>query len=102
MANEAIKARLESAIRDLHGCDSIWIDGIPVLEMFEGETVWEGVVQVFDLIDHPSATRAYAWSYETDDGNRRYIAVLHAGPVDSPIRAVRAAIVADTKKKADS
>ena len=29
-----------------------------------GKTVWEGIVEVFDLRDHPEASRAYAWAYE--------------------------------------
>ncbi len=71
------------------------MQAVPVREAFEGKTVWEGVVQVFDLIGHPTARRAYAWSYETDEGKTRSVAVLHQGPVDSPRKAVQAAIVSD-------
>jgi predicted nucleotidyltransferase len=46
---------LQKAILDLHGCNSTWIESVQVEEVFEGQTVWEGVVQVFDLIDHPTA-----------------------------------------------
>lgn len=81
--------------RHLHGCDSRWVEAVPVKEVFEGRTVWKGVVQVFDLIGHPTAKRCYAWSYETDEGKTRYVAVLHQGPVDSPRKAVQAAIVSD-------
>src|SRR5207247_571707 len=63
-----------------------------------GQTVWDGTVAVFDLRGHPSANRAYAWSYERPDGKRRFFAVLHAPPVASPRDAVRAAIVAEAKK----
>lgn len=67
---------------------------MPVTETFKGETVWDGAVQVFDLIDHPTARRAYAWSHAVEGSeNRRFIVVLHAGPVDSPQNAVRAAVV---------
>jgi hypothetical protein len=41
------------------------------------------------------ADRAYAWSYETEGGRRRFFVVLHRPPVDSPITAVQAAIVSD-------
>ena len=85
---------LKQAIRDLHGCDSTWVESVPVKETFQGETVWEGVIQVFDLHGHPTATRAYAWSHAIDySERRRYVAVLHQGPVDSPEAAVREAIV---------
>jgi hypothetical protein len=89
----SIKA-LEKAILDLHGCKATWIESVPVKEVFEGETVWEGVVQVFDLQGHPKATRCYAWSYMLDDSKkRRFFAVLHRGVVDSPEKAVKAGIV---------
>jgi hypothetical protein len=96
---DSIEALIE-AIRNLHGCEAAWIESVPVKETFQGETVWEGVVRVFDLKDHPTATRCYAWSYVTDEktGKRKFFAVLHQGPVDSPQAAVRAAIVAEYKK----
>src|SRR5262245_44682022 len=60
--------------------------------------IWEGAVCAFDLIGHPTATRAHAWSTSfpgTDP--RRFVAVLHSPPVDSPVAAVRASIVSDIK-----
>lgn len=55
-----------------------------------------GAVCVFDLVGHPTAKRAYAWSHEAGEGGkRRFVVVLHAGPVDSPVAAVRAPIVAE-------
>ena len=92
-------ARLHQAIRDLHGCESEWIEVVPVHETHAGATVWEGTVQVFDLIDHPTLTRCYAWSYQVDEsGKRRYVAVLHDGPIDSPRKAVQAAILSEAQK----
>ena len=85
---------LRDAIRDLHGCDAAWVESVPVKETFKGRTVWEGTVQVFDLTGHPTATRCYAWSHAVDySGTRRFVAVLHEDPVNSPATAVRAAIV---------
>lgn len=91
-------ARLQDAIRRLHGCESTHSRSDPVKETFRGQTVWEGVVEIFDLIGYPKATRCYAWSHKNDDGSDRFVAVLELPPVDSPITAVRAAIVADSKK----
>ena len=63
-------------------------------ETFEGQTVWEGVVEVFALQGHPTATRCYVWSHTVDGSEkRRFVAVLHQGPVNSPKAAVRAAII---------
>ncbi|MEW6532788.1 MAG: hypothetical protein AB1473_18300 [Thermodesulfobacteriota bacterium] len=92
---------LGKAVVDLHGGMASWVEAVPVSEVFQGETVWEGVVQVFSLTGHPTATRCYAWSHLVDDsGKRKFFAVLHQGPVDSPQAAVRAAIVAEHQGKA--
>ena len=87
------------AIRDLHGCDSTWIESVPVKETFQGKPVWEGTVQVFELHGHPTAKRCYAWSHGTKGQKRRFVAVLHQGPVNSPEKAVRAAIVSQSRKE---
>jgi hypothetical protein len=70
----------------------------PVCEMFQGEVAWEGVVQVFWVYRHPRARHAYAWSHETDEGGRRYVAVLGIPPVNSAQDAVRASIAAETQR----
>ncbi len=93
-----IKALIQ-AIYDLHNCDAILIESVPVKETFKGQTVWEGIVEVFELQDHPTANRCYAWSYLIDDtSKRKYVAVLHQGPVDSAKNAVKAAIISEYKK----
>lgn len=95
MSEVAIEA-LQEAIRNLHGCESRYVESVTVTETFEGEVVWDGIVQVFDLIDHPDATRCYAWSHAVDGSERRrFVVVLHRPPVDSPQAAVRAAVAAE-------
>lgn len=86
---------LQEVIRRLHGVESKHLESVPVKETFRGQTVWEGVVEVFELIGHPSAKRLYAWSHETDDPkqSRRHVTVLHSHPIQSARDAVRAAIV---------
>jgi hypothetical protein len=94
-----IKALIE-AIRNLHGCKAVWIESVPIKETFRGNTVWEGEVQVFELIDHPTTTRCYSWFYDVEaTSKRRFFAVLHQDPVNSPQAAVRAAIVAEVRQK---
>jgi hypothetical protein len=69
---------------------------VPVKEEFGADTVWEGAVHVFDLENNAKATRAYAWSSPIEGSDkRRFFAVLHMGPIKSPVDAVRAAIVAE-------
>jgi hypothetical protein len=85
---------LRDVIRRLHGVDSEHVESVPVKETFQGKTVWEGIVEVFELKDHPKAQRLYAWAYETENPKRpKHVTVLHMGPVTSPLLAVRAAIV---------
>ncbi len=84
---------LRDVIRRVHGAEAEHVESVPVKEMFKGETVWEGVVEVFDLKNHPTAQRVYAWAHETDKpGQRRYVTVLHISRVTSAIDAVRMAI----------
>jgi hypothetical protein len=90
---------LQKAIRDLHGCESQYLETVPVTETFDGKTVWQGEVEVFELSGHPRATHAYAWSHKAgkQDRETRYVAVLQIPPVTSPETAVRAAIAAEIK-----
>src|SRR5579863_8406074 len=88
---------LQDVIRRLHGVESEHIESVPVKETFQGRTVWEGVVEVFELIGHPKAPRAYAWTQEAD-GKKRHVTVLHTDKVSSPVLAVRAAIVQEFRE----
>src|ERR1035437_9932922 len=84
---------LKYAIRRLHGVDSHHVKSVPVKETFQGKTVWDGIVEVFELHGHPGATHAYASPHATDDPKKRWqVAVLHVPPVTAPVAAVRAAI----------
>jgi hypothetical protein len=99
-ASEVSIEALEKAILDLHGCKATWVESIPVKEAFEGETVWEGIVQVFDLIDHPKAKRCYAWSHGLEGSKKhRFFAVLQQGVIDSAEKAVRAAIANEAHRR---
>jgi hypothetical protein len=84
----------------LHNCSAAWRESVPVHEVFRGQTVWKGEVEVFDLVGHPKAKRAYGWSHPDgkNDQGERFVTVLELPPVTSPITAVRASIVADVKK----
>jgi hypothetical protein len=89
---------LKTAVERLHDCKASFIEDVVVVEKFGDKTVWSGTVSVFDIQGHPKATRAYAWSSPIEGSTkRRYYAVLHIPPVDSPERAVRASIVQDRK-----
>jgi hypothetical protein len=86
---------LRDVIRTLHGAEPTHIESIPVKEVFGGQTIWDGVVEVFELKGHPKASRVYAWAHDTDDLQkpRRHVTVLHIPPITSAVLAVKAAIV---------
>ncbi|KAF0105946.1 MAG: hypothetical protein FD144_150 [Rhodospirillaceae bacterium] len=99
--SEVSADQLKQAVEGQHGGKSVLVEAVPVKELYEGKTAWEGVVHVFDLEGHPKATRAYAWSSPVDGSTRRrFYAVLHLGGIRSPLDAVRAAIVAEQRARA--
>lgn len=81
-------------IRIVHGADARYLESVSVTETASGETIWDGIVEVFELIGHPMAHRVYAWAFDTGDPRnpRRHVTILHLHPVKSARDAVRAAI----------
>jgi hypothetical protein len=44
-------------------------------------------VHVFDLVGHPTASRAYAWSSPIEGSEkRRFFVVLHLSPITSSVQ----------------
>ena len=92
---------LQAVIRQLHGVESTHSHTVPIKEMFQGQTVWDGDVEVFHLHGHPMATKAYAWLHETGNPERpiKHITVLHIPPVVSPQSAVQIAIAGEYRER---
>lgn len=92
-------ARLQVAVSQLHNCGAVHRNTVPVTEVFEGKTIWQGEVEVFDLNGHPKAKRAYGWSHREgkNDEGERFVTVLEIPPVTSPESAVKVAIAAEVK-----
>jgi len=88
--------RLKKAIKDLHGCGSKHLESVPIEEYFQGRVIWSGLVEVFELSDHPKATRCYAWSAK-EGTKENYTAVLGLPPVTSPRKAVQVAIASQQR-----
>ncbi len=91
--NELSLKAFQHAIRQTHDAEAKIADRVKVNERFGDQSVWMGEVLVFDLEGHPTASRCYAWEV---DG--RVTAVLHEPPVDSPLAAVRAAVIEGSRK----
>ena len=96
----SIEEQLAEAVESQHGGHAALAQTVPVCETFQRQMVWEGVVHVFDLEGHPTATRAFAWSTPVDGSTkRRHYAVLELGAIKTPLDAVRAAIVAEHRQR---
>ncbi|MBI4777194.1 MAG: hypothetical protein HY788_23935 [Deltaproteobacteria bacterium] len=95
-----MKTELKEAVEQLHNCKAEWSESIPINETFQGHTVWEGKVQVFELSSHPKVKKCYVWSHPMEGSDKsKFYAILHQGPVDSPEACVRAAIVSEYGEK---
>jgi hypothetical protein len=92
---------LKEVIERLHHSYAVYVETVPVKEVFQGQTVWEGEVEVFDLSDHPEASRVFAWAYDFEDPDKetQHVTVLQIPPATTPENAVKASIVASYKEQ---
>jgi hypothetical protein len=88
--------KLKGAIETMHHCTASHVASEPVIELFNGEVAWDGVVETFELGGHPKAKRCHAWSYE-EGGETQFVTVLELPPVDSAESAVKVAIAAQAR-----
>jgi hypothetical protein len=89
---------LKRAVEAMHGCQCSHETSGLVHEMMDGKTVWRGMVETYALTGHPKATKAFAWGWEDDDDEIRYVAVLNVPPISSPREAVQAAIASKKQR----
>src|SRR5688572_8351005 len=90
--------RLQMVIQHLHKARGVHMHTAPVHEVFNGQTVWQGDVELFALMDHPKAKLCYAWSYKDDSGGEHFAAILGLPPVQTPLDAVKVFIASQVKK----
>jgi hypothetical protein len=90
--NERIQ-NLRIAVEHVNHCEAAHASSTVVRESFQGQTVWEGVVESFIIRGRPTADRCYAWSYDFG-GETHHTTVLQLPPVDSPETAVKMALAA--------
>jgi hypothetical protein len=75
-----------------------FLKDVAVADKFKNEAVWRGIVSAFLIKGHPQADKCCAWSSPIEGSTkRRFYAVLHISPIDSPEKAVRASIIHDHK-----
>lgn len=87
---------LQRAVELACNCKARHASSTPVKETFRGEVAWEGVVETFDLEGHVGASRCYAFPFVRDD-KPEIKTVLAVPPIDSPLKALRAAIAASAR-----
>jgi len=95
VANKEYIERLSQVIFHLHKANPIWVESVPVHEIFRGKTLWRGDVEVFVLMGHPKAKRCYGWSYDEPE---QFITILELPPVDSAQSAVKVGVSYQIKK----
>ncbi|HEV2330020.1 MAG TPA: hypothetical protein VGY56_14660 [Verrucomicrobiae bacterium] len=89
---------LESAIRIRHRCTPAHRQTVFVRALTgDQEPVWEGLVEEFDLTGHETARTCYAWGHGHSNGSSKIIAVLGNKLIESPQKAVEAAIFTDAQ-----
>jgi hypothetical protein len=64
------------------------ITSTPVIEIFDGSLMWEGVVETFDVTCNPNVKRCYGFSYREDD-TLMYATIAETDEVNSPKMAVK-------------
>jgi len=92
-------AELRATIRRLYQCDASHSRTEAVKEVVNGQTMWEGNVEVFALVGHDEALRCYAWGHLHEDGRWEVTTVLAIPPVVSASSAVVAAFLAHVKER---
>jgi hypothetical protein len=90
-------AKIKDAIVTMHGCKAAHVTSEFVIEIFQKQVAWDGMVETYDLTGHPKAKRCYAWMYAEKDVPQ-YTTVLELPPVDSAETAVQVAIAASAQK----
>jgi hypothetical protein len=98
MSTRAHLASLVKAFADRHGCNATHMNAVAVEEVQQKKVIWAGEVEVFALKGHPKAKVGYAWGFDEKE-RKEIVTVLELPPVTSPQQAVKAAIVAELKKK---
>ena len=95
VASKEYVERLKMVVEQFNNCSAVPGSSKHVKEVFQGQTAWEGDVEVFDRKGHPKARRAYGSSYAEPE---QFITILKLPPVDSPKGAVKVGVACQIKR----
>ena len=86
---------LQEAVQRLHRCKAVHCETVFVHEIFQGQTLWAGDVEIFDIVGHPKSKRCFAWPQPAEGVGFECVALLELWPVTSPETALRVVIALD-------
>jgi len=89
--------QLRQLIEEEYSTSATHVETVAVHETFEGETIWDGEVEVFDVPEFPNADRVFAWAFDDDKGEQQ-VTVAQIPPATTPENAVKAYIVSQYGK----
>jgi hypothetical protein len=69
---------------------------VQVHEVFNGKTLWQGNVEVFELTGHPKAKRCYGWTHGDPE---QFMTILKLPPVTDAQSAVKVGVAYLIKKE---
>lgn len=84
----------KEAVEAKYHCAATLAQSVYLKENFDGQTHFEGVVHVFDLVGCSKARRAYSWADGAEEESLLLSVILHFGPITGPREAVQAAVLA--------
>jgi len=64
------------------------VTSTPVIEVFDGSFLWEGVVETFEVVCNPTVKRCYGFAYREDE-TMQYATIAETDEVNSPKMAVK-------------
>lgn len=84
--------QLKKLIEQEYGTTAKHVETVAVHETFQGETIWDGEVEVFEVPEFPNADRVFAWAFDDDNGEQQ-VTVAQIPPATTPENAVKAYLV---------
>jgi hypothetical protein len=92
----ATREELQRAIEKTVGGAVSHAETVSVIESFQGQVIWKGMVDVFK-VNNPPPEKAYGWIVAAETAPD-FVTVLGVHPINTPLDAVRAWIVAGSEK----
>ena len=90
-----ISEGIEQAVEKSAGGPVTRCGSAPIVETFRGETIWEGIVDIYDT----AKGKAYGWAVLGENGGEpQYVTVMGKPPISNSRDAVRAWIASTNRK----